>query len=138
MRYALVRDDRGQRVRRRWERHVDIAPFRSMRLRDAPRWFALSSALAAALIVLWALYIGIVHASLGDALGVAGVLALAEFLLLAYLLPIVNTPVVARHRRACPACLYDLTGLHPEADGCTLCPECSAAWSLPFREEPSD
>ncbi len=30
----------------------------------------------------------------------------------------------------CRACDYHLTNLTPEADGCTVCPECSAAWRL--------
>jgi hypothetical protein len=30
----------------------------------------------------------------------------------------------------CPACDYDLAGIAPEHDGCTLCPECEAAWRL--------
>jgi len=28
----------------------------------------------------------------------------------------------------CASCGYDLRNLDPEADGCVLCPECSAAW----------
>lgn len=48
-------------------------------------------------------------------------------------------PRWARHRIAsrrsslpsvCLACTYDLTGLSAEADGCTVCPECAAAWRL--------
>ncbi len=30
----------------------------------------------------------------------------------------------------CPACQYELTALEPEADGCTVCPECGGAWRL--------
>lgn len=30
----------------------------------------------------------------------------------------------------CPQCGYDLGSLRPEADGCTVCPECGAAWRL--------
>jgi hypothetical protein len=36
--------------------------------------------------------------------------------------------------RRCPSCGYDLTGLVPESsdgNGCTICPECGAAWRLP-------
>ena len=42
-------------------------------------------------------------------------------------------PWLKRYKQAtgrCQACDYDLTNLAPEADGCTVCPECSAAWSL--------
>jgi hypothetical protein len=28
----------------------------------------------------------------------------------------------------CAACGYSLRDLHPEADGCFVCPECNAAW----------
>jgi hypothetical protein len=31
----------------------------------------------------------------------------------------------------CPACGYSLTATTPESDGCTVCPECGAAWKLP-------
>ncbi len=30
----------------------------------------------------------------------------------------------------CRACDYDLSRLSPDPDGCTTCPECSAAWKL--------
>ncbi len=30
----------------------------------------------------------------------------------------------------CLACMADLTGVGPEPDGCTVCPECGAAWRL--------
>ena len=33
--------------------------------------------------------------------------------------------------RCCPECSYSLSGLECEADGCTVCPECGAAWRLP-------
>jgi hypothetical protein len=28
----------------------------------------------------------------------------------------------------CPACGYEITDLPPAPDGCTVCPECGAAW----------
>ncbi|GJM19999.1 MAG: hypothetical protein DHS20C14_22120 [Phycisphaeraceae bacterium] len=31
---------------------------------------------------------------------------------------------------ACPACTYDLAGLEPAPDGCTVCPECGGAWRM--------
>lgn len=30
----------------------------------------------------------------------------------------------------CPACQYSLASLEPATDGCTVCPECGAAWRL--------
>jgi len=30
----------------------------------------------------------------------------------------------------CRACTFSLAGLVPEPDGCTVCPECGAAWKL--------
>ncbi len=30
----------------------------------------------------------------------------------------------------CAACEFSLAGLAPEPDGCTVCPECGAAWKL--------
>ena len=32
----------------------------------------------------------------------------------------------------CPACCFDLARLPASADGCTQCPECGAAWRLPY------
>ena len=31
----------------------------------------------------------------------------------------------------CPFCLYSLSTIRPEPDGCTRCPECAGAWRLP-------
>lgn len=33
--------------------------------------------------------------------------------------------------RLCPACEFSLRDLLPQADGCTVCPECGAAWKIP-------
>ncbi len=30
----------------------------------------------------------------------------------------------------CPNCRYGLQSLRPEEDGCTICPECGAAWRV--------
>jgi len=30
----------------------------------------------------------------------------------------------------CPSCAYNIQGVDPETDGCTVCPECGAAWRL--------
>lgn len=30
----------------------------------------------------------------------------------------------------CPACAYRIAGVPPEHDGCTVCPECGAAWRM--------
>lgn len=35
-------------------------------------------------------------------------------------------------RGVCGSCFYPLTALRPEGDGCTVCPECGAAWRLPL------
>lgn len=32
--------------------------------------------------------------------------------------------------RRCASCAYDLSGAEPAADGCSVCPECGAAWGL--------
>ena len=41
--------------------------------------------------------------------------------------------VRARRRRRwlCPSCRFPLCDMLQEADGCTVCPECGAAWRLP-------
>ncbi len=33
-------------------------------------------------------------------------------------------------RHLCPSCGYKLTALPIDPDGCTICPECGAAWRL--------
>ena len=38
----------------------------------------------------------------------------------------------------CPNCDYQLAGLPPAPDGCTVCPECGAAWKLAQPHEESD
>ncbi len=35
----------------------------------------------------------------------------------------------------CPSCLYDLQALTAQADGCTVCSECGAAWRLVAETE---
>lgn len=36
----------------------------------------------------------------------------------------------------CPSCGYELRGLPTEEDGCTVCPECGAAWRVPGSGTP--
>ena len=36
-------------------------------------------------------------------------------------------------QRFCPACAYRLVQLDADEDGCTVCPECGAAWRLKAR-----
>jgi hypothetical protein len=36
----------------------------------------------------------------------------------------------------CASCGYDLRSLTPAPDGCTVCPECGAAWRLPAVDDP--
>lgn len=55
-----------------------------------------------------------------------------------FLIPKVLSPHVFRGIRGaalaiprCPACATDLGNGEPEPDGCTVCPECGAAWRLP-------
>ncbi len=49
-------------------------------------------------------------------------------------------PAVARYWLSigqCASCRYDLSGVAVAADGCTVCPECGAAWRLmPTISEP--
>ncbi len=33
--------------------------------------------------------------------------------------------------RICPTCEFSLRDLMPQADGCTVCPECGAGWKIP-------
>lgn len=37
--------------------------------------------------------------------------------------------------RRCFACAYSLDGITVEQDGCTVCPECGAAWKLESKDE---
>lgn len=58
------------------------------------------------------------------------------------LVTVVLTRRVAGHRIArtwrlagyCPSCGHDLSGLHADHDGSTVCPECGAAWCLDARD----
>lgn len=36
----------------------------------------------------------------------------------------------------CINCGYDISGMSPDPDGCTVCPECGAAWRLPAPPPP--
>jgi hypothetical protein len=60
----------------------------------------------------------------------AGLVLLAEY---QYLGPkrVANEAIKnCLQERRCPACLYSLSDLIPESDGCVVCPECGAAWRL--------
>lgn len=34
-------------------------------------------------------------------------------------------------KSVCPHCRFSIAGIPPDPDGCTVCPECGAAWKLP-------
>ena len=36
----------------------------------------------------------------------------------------------AQFQGVCLICEYNLAGLQPESDGCTICPECGGAWRI--------
>lgn len=40
---------------------------------------------------------------------------------------------VMLRRRRCASCGYSIDGFKPDEDGCTVCPECGAAWNLTSR-----
>ncbi len=50
-----------------------------------------------------------------------------------------NTPAHAKKCMLCighcPACAYQIYDVAPEPDGCTVCPECGAAWRMDVGEE---
>ncbi len=74
----------------------------------------------------------------------SAILALAIALVLRWLRPwllgIVRPGRAAQTRSRfvdallCPACAHDLKGVPPRDDGCTVCPECGAAWRVKETE----
>lgn len=38
----------------------------------------------------------------------------------------------------CPSCGYEIKTVPPQADGCSVCPECGAAWRLALPGQPTD
>jgi len=71
-------------------------------------------------------------------------LALALAVPVVWLCAEVERRSIARDRAAldhlppvCVACGQDLTGVPAHPDGCTVCPECGAAWRLARDTEPS-
>ena len=42
---------------------------------------------------------------------------------------------ILRHSMYCPSCCFTLKEVQAESDGCTVCPECGAAWQLPTQNE---
>jgi hypothetical protein len=65
----------------------------------------------------------------------------------AFQLGIILVPVARFRRRhlvtlfaragVCPACTHSLHGLPVESDGCTVCPECGAAWRVTAQDSQS-
>ncbi len=42
---------------------------------------------------------------------------------------------VYAHAGYCGSCAHDLHAIHAEADGCTVCPECGAAWRVGAEQQ---
>jgi hypothetical protein len=81
----------------------------------------------------------------GDVLGAAVLSAIAGLALMWGLFRLgVRTPDIhtagARLAdcRLCVCCGYDLENLKADADGCTVCPECAAAWDLRASGKPGE
>jgi hypothetical protein len=80
-----------------------------------------------------------------NALGLFGPLAVLMLLIAASIFLTASKiwiPAVARSWLAqgeCPSCRYTIDTLEPEADGCTVCPECGAGWRVgpPASEPPT-
>jgi hypothetical protein len=91
--------------------------------------------LAAALGIMFLPHVGGVQlAAIWDwvcaAIAIGLVIALSP-ILTASLLRHASNGVLAAGR--CPSCYYHLSLLETEADGCTVCPGCGAAWRLAER-----
>jgi hypothetical protein len=77
-----------------------------------------------------------------NALGLFGPLAVLMLLIAASIFLTaakIWIPAVARSWLAqgeCPSCRYKIDTLEPEADGCTVCPECGAGWKCPRTSTP--
>jgi hypothetical protein len=130
-----VRDDRGKRV-------SILGPQRRIRI---------FRRVVSAIIVLLAIFIlsGIVGdfqtftANLKDhEAGEIFLLKLAGRFCCGFSVPVLfvalTTPISERFLRGiskrsarCPACAFSLQAAHAGKDGCTVCPECGAAWRLP-------
>lgn len=41
-------------------------------------------------------------------------------------------------RGLCAGCRYSIAAISPDPDGCTVCPECGAAWKLPGPLPPNN
>ena len=144
-----AKDDRGQPVRVPWlwlkthglsrdeARSVTVYRNTQMKLKLARsvRWRLI-------VLVAAALYTGLAvrrwnhPMSAGDPLTQV-VYAVWWWLLLGFWGPLWRLGVRRDQRRlrrlpsVCGPCGYSLTGLAPDPDGCTVCPECGAAWRLP-------
>jgi hypothetical protein len=42
-----------------------------------------------------------------------------------------GTAAARIERGLCGSCIYPIETTSPQSDGCTVCPECGAAWKLP-------
>ena len=98
--------------------------------------FAVAWLLAFATLAFFALRAGDSHTGLFDSavrLGGVLVMGMAPLILIRLGSRFIFGPAAIRaclRLRRCPSCAYDLATLTPEPDGCTVCPECGAAWRL--------
>lgn len=130
-----MRDHRGQRARRSWSR----ADFRTLSAhapeQQTPPFLRvlLATGVGCFIIAIAAILMqhgahAIVLSAIGFAFAALGI----------YGLRLERVPKQRTMLGHCPACLYDLTTIPADPDGCTQCPECAAAWRLPSVPDLSD
>ncbi len=130
-----MRDNRRQRVRRVWsdaEYRCAYAGTENTPPQSPPAYVAL--------LMIGGLALGLscFGTALSDAVRAVlfplGVVCLA---LLPVILRFARIPKELVQDGRCAACLYDLSAAPTEDDGCTVCPECGAAWRItPSDDQP--
>ncbi len=134
-----VHDDRG--------RKIDRARLRAARpgvaLLELVKAFVLGVFLIGFVLPCFAGWMAVLISMAFDGQSVVGIIlsllcgVAAVLLMAAVPADMLNRFIRERQRRLladlikpCPACFYELDGLARESDGCTVCPECGAAWRL--------
>ncbi len=148
----MIADDRGRPIKLRFRGVPIFARVKGQGIERRHRfyevgWFSPELAVALGLIgaglLIWSgvflnglTWMRIAAGLVGVPLVVIGLVAVMSMLFMQRATPAMHAQVFAKRDRQgqCRACTFSLAGLAAEPDGCTVCPECGAAWRLPLND----
>ena len=142
--HVSVRDDRGQKLPRSTDARPNYAllPRETRKAVERAWWVDWRAGLVGAGFAVGFFLVQAAARKIAGAMGVSGVIATA-LIAFAAGIPVIYATIivlvprllrkhirVARSVGYCASCWYPLRDVRTAMDGCTVCPECGAAWRL--------